>query len=235
MPVAVITGANRGIGLELTRQYVDDGWHVYAITRRSSDELDSLAESGSVTVIPADLTDDNSLRAAVAAIDAESVDLLVNNAGTMGNGTFEELGFAFQAFGTFDRDEWHKVFDINVFTPQAMCELLADKLERAERGVAATISSMLGSHELNTSGSIYAYRASKAAVNSIMKSMGSDLGKRGVIAVALHPGWVQTDMGGAGADVTVTDSVTGLRNVIAGLSADDAGSFFAYDGQQMPW
>lgn len=235
MPVAVITGANRGIGLELTRQYLDDGWQVYALTRRSSDELDSLARPGSLTVITADLTDDASLRAAVETIDAEAVDVLVNNAGTMGNGSFEEIGFAFQAFGRFDRDEWQKVFDINVFTPQALCELLADKLASAERGVAATISSMLGSNELNTSGSLYAYRASKAAVNSIMKSMGSDLGKRGVIAVALHPGWVQTDMGGAGADVPVTDSVTGLRQVIGRLTADDAGGFFAYDGQRMPW
>ncbi len=235
MPVAVITGANRGIGLELTRQYLDDGWQVCALVRRSSDELDTLAESGSLTVIATDLTDDSSLAAAVEAIDADAVDLLINNAGSMGNGSFEEHGFAFQAFGRFDREEWQRVFDINVFTPQALSELLADKLEKAERGIAATISSMLGSNELNTSGSIYAYRASKAAVNSIMKSMGSDLGKRGVIAVALHPGWVQTDMGGAGADVTVTDSVSGLRKVLGGLTIDDAGGFFAYDGKAMPW
>lgn len=235
MPVAVITGANRGIGLELTRQYLDDGWKVYAITRRTSHDLDGLASSGSLTVINADLTDDSSLRAAVEAIDARAVDVLINNAGTMGDGSFEEVGFDFQAFGRFNRDEWREVFNINVFTPQALCELLARKLEKAERGVAVTISSMLGSNELNTSGSIYAYRASKAAVNSIMKSMGSDLGKRGVIAVALHPGWVQTDMGGANADVTVTDSVAGLRKVIAGLTADDSGGFFAYDGQRMPW
>ncbi len=235
MPVAVITGANRGIGLELTRQYLDEGWHVYAITRRTSHDLDGLAASGALTVINADLTDDSSLAAAVEAIDAEAVDLLINNAGTMGDGSFEEIGFDFQAFGRFNRDEWREVFNINVFTPQALCELLAGKLEKADRGVAATISSMLGSNELNTSGSIYAYRASKAAVNSIMKSMGSDLGKRGIIAVALHPGWVQTDMGGANADVAVTDSVAGLRQVIAGLTADDAGGFFAYDGQRMPW
>jgi NAD(P)-dependent dehydrogenase (short-subunit alcohol dehydrogenase family) len=94
---------------------------------------------------------------------------------------------------------------------------------------------MLGSNELNTFGSLYAYRASKAAVNAIMKSMGIDLGKRGIIAAALHPGWVQTDMGGASADVAVTDSVSGLRNVIAGLTPDDAGAFIGYDGQRLPW
>ena len=235
MPVLVITGANRGIGLELTRQYLADGWQVFALTRSSSDALDDLAASSDLTIIKTDLTDDNSLARAVETIDVDAVDLLINNAGTMGNGSFEEHGFDFQAFGRFDRDEWRQVFDINVFTPQALSELLAAKLEKADRGVLATISSMLGSNELNTSGSIYAYRASKAAVNSIMKSMGSDLGKRGVIAVALHPGWVQTDMGGAAADVPVTESVSGLRKVIAGLTADDAGGFFAYNGDSMPW
>ncbi len=235
MPTAVITGANRGIGLELTRQYLGDGWKVYAIVRRQSAELDALADSGQLVTITADLTDDDSLRAAVAGIDDAAVDLLINNAGTMGDGSFETDGFGFQAFGRFDRDEWRRVFDINVFTPQALSEIMADKLAAADRGVVVTISSMLGSNELNTSGSLYAYRASKAAVNSIMTSMGHDLGKRGVIAVAMHPGWVQTDMGGAGADVTVSDSVTGLRSVIDGLTADDGGAFIAYDGTRMPW
>ena len=235
MPIAVITGANRGIGLELTRQYLDDGWKVYAIVRSQSSELDALAAESPLSIVTADLTDDSSLSDAVAAIEDEAVDLLINNAGTMGDGTFDADGFKFQAFGRFNRDEWPRVFDINVFTPQSLAELMADRLADADRGVVVTISSMLGSNELNTAGSIYAYRASKAAVNSIMRSMGHDLGKRGIIAVALHPGWVQTDMGGANADVTVTDSVAGLRTVIAGLTADDAGAFIAYDGTRMPW
>ena len=235
MPTAVITGTNRGIGLELTRQYLADGWRVITLTRNRSPELEHLSESGDLDIIDADLTDDGSLRAATEAIEADAIDLLINNAGTMGDSSFDKDGFSVQAFGRFDRDEWRRVFDINVFTPQALTELLADRLANAEHGVAVTISSMLGSNELNSSGSLYAYRASKAAVNSIMKSMGTDLGKRGVIAVALHPGWVQTDMGGQNADVTVPDSVRGLRNVIADLTPDDAGAFIAYDGKRMPW
>ncbi|MEO1247003.1 MAG: SDR family oxidoreductase [Pseudomonadota bacterium] len=235
MPVAVITGANRGIGFELTQQYVQDGWDVYALVRRSSQALDALAATGLLHVVVADLTNDLALDGAVADIGAPAVDLLLNCAGTMGEGSFEKQGLAFQSFGTFDRDEWRRVFEINVFTPQALTERLADKLQRAERGVVATLSSMLGSNGLNEAGSLYGYRASKAAVNSIMKSMGIDLGKRGIIAVALHPGWVRTDMGGAHADVSVQDSVSGLRQVIAGLSAADAGAFIAYDGSSMPW
>lgn len=235
MPTAVITGANRGIGLELTRQYLDDGWTVYALTRNSSPELDALAGSDDLEIISADLTSDASLTAAVAGIRANAVDLLINNAGTMGDGSFETEGFKFQSFGRFNRDEWRRVFDINVFTPQALTELMVDKLASAEHGVVVTLSSMLGSNELNTSGSLYAYRASKAAVNAIMRSMGHDLGRRGVIAVALHPGWVRTDMGGANADVPVTESVSGLRDVIAALKPDDGGAFIAFDGTRMPW
>ncbi len=235
MPTAVITGTNRGIGLELTRQYLGDGWKVYALTRSRSDDLDQLAETGQLVIVPTDLTSDEGLRDAVAGIKEAAIDLLVNNAGTMGDGSFDSDGFQVQAFGRFDRDEGRRVFDINVFTPQALAELMADKLASAERGVVVTLSSMLGSNELNTSGSLYAYRASKAAVNSIMKSMGHDLGKRGVIAAALHPGWVQTDMGGSGAEVQVRQSVTGLREVIDGLTPDDAGAFIAYDGTRMPW
>ncbi len=235
MPVAVITGANRGIGLELTRQYLEEGWTVYALIRSSSAALDELAGGGSLELINCDLTDDGQLKKAAAQIAAPAVDLLLNCAGTMGHGSFEEQGLKFQSFGSFDREEWRRVFDINVFTPQSLTELLADRLAAAERGVVATLTSMLGSNQLNTAGSLYGYRASKAAVNSIMKSMGIDLGKRGVIAVALHPGWVRTDMGGKHADVEVVDSAAGLRKVVAGLTADDAGAFVAYDGTRMPW
>ena len=235
MPVAVITGANRGIGLELCRRYVGEGWTVYALLRRSSAALEALARDGALHVVTCDLTDDGELAQAAASISEPAVDLLLNCAGTMGHGSFEEQGLKFQAFGSFDREEWRQVFDINVFTPQALTELLADRLAAADRGVVATLTSMLGSNQLNTVGSLYGYRASKAAVNSIMRSMGIDLGKRGVIAVALHPGWVRTDMGGKHADVEVTDSAAGLTRVIAGLTADDAGAFLAYDGTRMPW
>lgn len=235
MPVAIITGANRGLGLEFARQCLEDGWRVIAINRRSSGALAKLAELHPVQIIETDLTDDESLAAAVKQIKDPSIDLLMNNAGMMGDASFAKVGFGYQVFGSFNRDEWRRVFDINVFTPIALTELLAEKLEAADRPVVVTISSMLGSNAMNTVGNVYAYRASKAAVNSIMKSMGTNLGTRGIIAVAMHPGWVKTEMGGADADLTPEESVAGMRRVLGALKLSDSGRFIAWDGKEMPY
>jgi NAD(P)-dependent dehydrogenase (short-subunit alcohol dehydrogenase family) len=235
MPIAVITGANRGLGFGLARSYAEDGWRVIALNRSSSEQLDALARDYPLEILLADLTDDRSLADAVARIDTDSVDVLINCAGTMGDKDFSEVGFKYQLFGSFDRAEWLRVFDINVCTPQAVTELLADKLEAADRGCVVTLSSMLGSNAMNSVGNIYAYRASKAAVNSIMRSAGVNLGKRGIIAIALHPGWVQTDMGGPEADISVAESVAAMRRVIDELSPGDGGKFYAWDGSEMPY
>ena len=235
MPVLIITGANRGLGLEFVRQYAADGWTIVTINRRSSNELDALADDYPIEIIAADLTDDASLRHAVQQIRHDAVDLLINNAGAMGDGSFADSGFEYQAFGTFNRDEWLRVFDINVCTPMAITEMLADRLEKSRQPVVVTLSSMLGSNALNTMGNLYAYRASKAAVNSIMKSMGVNLQQRGITCVAVHPGWVRTDMGGSQADIEAPESIAGLREAIAGLSLEDSGRFLNYRGETMPY
>lgn len=235
MPTLIITGANRGLGLEFVRQYSADGWTVVTISRRTSDELSALAERYGTQVITADLTDDDSLRTAVSQIEPMTIDLLINNAGTMGDGSFSVEGFDYQAFGKFDRREWLRVFDINVCTPMALCELLVDKLQAADDSIIVTLSSMLGSNALNTIGNSYAYRASKAAVNSITKSMGINLRSRGITCVALHPGWVRTEMGGPDADIDARESVSGMRDTIAKLSLDDTGRFIAWTGDAMPY
>ncbi len=235
MPTALITGANRGIGYELARQYLNEGWDIIALVRNSSGELDALAEGGNLTIVKADLTNDDSLRSAVAEIEADSIDLLVNNAGTMGRGTFSDSGMEYQKFGSFDREEWADVFNINVYTPMAMVELLVDKLKASDKAVVVTISSMLGSNAMNSFGNLYAYRASKAAVNSIMKSLGMNLKGDGIISIAVHPGWVRTEMGGSDADISAQEAVSGIRSVVAGLTINDAGRFIAYDGKEMPY
>ncbi|MDX1515727.1 MAG: SDR family oxidoreductase [Woeseiaceae bacterium] len=235
MPLAVITGANRGLGLEFTRQYLAAGWQVVTISRRRSAELEELQRGNALRIIDADLGDDRSLDAAVAGIDDEVVDLLINNAGMMGDGSFAESGLAYQAFGTFDRDEWHRVFDINVCTPMALTERLVHKLAAAEQGIVVTLSSMLGSNALNTAGNLYAYRVSKAAVNSLMRSMGINLRDRGIIGVALHPGWVRTQLGGPDAELDPAAAVRACIGVIDRLEARDSGRFFAYHGGEMPY
>ena len=235
MPNVLITGANRGIGLELTRQYQDDGWNVTAFVRSSSDGLDEVAAKGNVQVVTADLTDDAALKTAVDTVEAESLDLLINNAGMMGSSQYAGTDRAWQPFGTFDREEWHEVFDINVFTPLALTELLVDKLRAAEKPVVAMMSSQLGSIDNNLSGGLYVYRSSKTAVNAIMKSLAVNLKDDGITCVSLHPGWVKTDMGGPNADVPVSMSASGLRNVLSKVSIKDSGRFVAFDGRDLPY
>lgn len=235
MAVIVITGANRGLGLEMASQYLAAGERVYTLSRKSSAELEALADTGRLTSILAELTTDSSLRQAVQHIDAKEVDILINNAGSMGNGNFATPDVPFQPFGSFDRDEWLRIYDINVCTPMAVTELLVDKLAAAKTGRVVTLSSMVGSSAWNTIGNLYPYRASKAAVNSMMKSMGINLLERGIIAAAIQPGWVRTDMGGPAADLAPADSIAAVRKTIAGLNDADAGMLFTHDGEPAPY
>jgi len=230
----LITGANRGLGLGLARVYLEDGWKVIAVNRRSSPELDAL-QNGHLDIRLCDLTNDEQLEAMAKSLAGHPIDVLINNAGRMVKTGSEETAGKLQGFGHFDREVWRQIFDINVFTAMYLAELLADNLSRSERGRIVTLSSMLGSMALNTSGGIYAYRASKASVNAIVKSLSIDLAGRGIIAIAQHPGWVKTDMGGQGADIDVQTSVTGMKAVFDGLTQEDSGKFLSWEGSEMPW
>lgn len=230
----LITGANRGLGLGLTRVYLEDGWRVMTLSRKSSPELESLA-GPRLEVHRCDLTDDSQLAAFAELQSGREIDVLINNAGRMAWSDNTASGESTQGFGHFDRSLWHDVFDINLFTAMSMAELFAGHLARSGRGRLVTISSMLGSMKMNSSGGLYAYRASKAGVNAIMKSMAVDLAERGIIAIAQHPGWVQTDMGGKGADIDAETSTRGMKTVIDGLRPEDNGKFLSWDGSEMPW
>ncbi|RPH97473.1 MAG: SDR family oxidoreductase [Lysobacterales bacterium] len=227
MPTVLITGANRGLGLGLARAYLADGWQVVAAVRQSSAELEAL-RNGSLDIRQLDLCNDDELAALAGNLGDRPIDVLINNAGRQA-----EPGR--QGLGDFDRGSWRAVFDINLFTPMRLAELFLDHLERSGRGRIVTVSSDLGSMALNTFGGFYAYRASKAAVNAITRSMAIDLAGRGIIAIALHPGWVLTDMGGPDAQLTVETSVRGLQQVIDGLRPEDSGKFLSWDGLELPW
>ncbi|MEL7296253.1 MAG: SDR family oxidoreductase [Pseudomonadota bacterium] len=234
----LITGAGRGLGLEFARQYLADGCRVVVLQRAPSDALSALmsgAGGDRLSVGYCDLTDDNAMRDAVATLDIGALDVLIHNAGSMGRRTFGEAGQAAQALGTFDRAEWDALFDINVYTPLALTELLLPALKRSSQPKVIAISSVLGSIGANNAGGIYGYRASKAALNAIVKSLSIDLAGDKVIATALHPGWVRTDMGGSDAHLSATESVTGLRQVIDSLDLDRSGHFIGYDGEPLPW
>lgn len=230
----MITGANRGLGLGLTRAFLSDGWTVIALARRRSPELDAL-ECPELEIHTLDLVDDRALADLADRLSGRAIDVLFNNAGRMAHRDSPHKEGGTQGFGHFDRALWHEVFDINLFTPMALAERFAENLARSPRGCIVTMTSTLGSMASNTRGGLYAYRASKAGVNAITKSMAIDLAERNIIAVALHPGWVRTDMGGSRAPVDVETSVDGMKRVIENLRPEDSGKVLAWDGSELPW
>lgn len=228
----MITGANRGIGLEFARRYCQNGWQVIALVRHQSDALEALTVRG-LEIISCDLTDTQELEAVAGQLASQEIDLLINNAGVMGTSTFSETGKHKQGLHDFDRSEWQQVFETNVFTPAHLTSLLLEQLNDGARVV--TISSSMGSISGNNFGGWFAYRASKAAVNALMKSTALELAERGIVSLALHPGWVQTDMGGAHADIDTATSVAGMMKVIDEITIEDSGSFLSFDGRELPY
>jgi NAD(P)-dependent dehydrogenase (short-subunit alcohol dehydrogenase family) len=174
-----------------------------------------------------DVTDAASVRNAAQELHATPVDLIINNAGTAGKPG--------QTTGNIDYTNWLKVLEVNTLSPVRVVEAFAELVARSERRVIVTITSGMGSLTDNTEGGSIAYRTSKAAVNMAMRSVAVDLGRRGIICIVMHPGWVRTDMGGSSAPLTPEQSVSAMRRVIARLSPPDSGKFFDYDGREHPW
>ena len=232
MPTVLITGASRGLGLEFVRQYDADGWRVIAGCRNphAAQELSAIASASGdqVSVHRLDVEDLPGVdRLATELVDVP-VDVLINNAGSAGSRTAA-------VFGQSNFDDWLTMFRVNVMGPMKVSEAFAANLEAGTGKAIATVSSQLGSMALNTTGGIYAYRATKAAVNAVMRSLSIDLASRSLKVVILHPGWVKTDMGGPQAPIESVTSVGGMRTVIARLTANTSGQFFMYDGTSLPW
>ena len=227
MPSVLITGANRGLGLELARQYAADGWTVHAACRdpSSARELANIASSGSLSVVQMDVTDPAAIERAARAV-SEPIDVLINNAGIMGES---------QSFGRMDYAAWEAVLRVNTLAPLRVTEAFAGHLGRSDRRLIVTITSGLASIGENTSGGWIAYRSSKAAVNMVMRSVAVGLAARRITCVVVSPGWVQTDMGGPSATLTPAESVSALRRLFARLGPSDSGKFFGYDGQEVAW
>lgn len=237
MPSVLVTGANRGLGLEFVRQYLADDWQVIACCRRTSEPLEVLRQGSpdALVIDEFELTDPAGLQAFADRLGTRPVDVLINNAGTMGRGSFATEGLAPFRFGSADVDDWASVFHLNVFVPMKLSELLVENVAASQMRRIVTLTSMLGSIAMNTVGGLYAYRASKAAVNAMMRSMAIDLADRGIIAIPLHPGWVRTELGGEKAQIDAPAAVSGMRGVIERLTPAQAGSFLAYDGETLPW
>ncbi|MBV8500995.1 MAG: SDR family oxidoreductase [Paucibacter sp.] len=221
MSQVLIVGASRGIGLEFVRQYREAGDAVVATARKEEDLL-RLRELGA-TALKLDVLDAASVSGLAWQIDGHAFDVAVVNAGvnvrSSGLNTPTELDF-------------DKVMHTNVLGPMRVIPQIAEALAPGAR--LAVLSSRMGSIGARTSHSDWLYRASKSAVNSVLKDTSLALAGR-AICVSLHPGWVRTDMGGAGADIDVSTSVAGMRSVLASVKAEHNGSYFNYDGQVIPW
>jgi NAD(P)-dependent dehydrogenase (short-subunit alcohol dehydrogenase family) len=231
MPTTLITGANRGLGLEFARQYAADGWQVYATCRdpNSASELRRLADASNnkVQIMALDVTDLASIKAAATKLEGQSIDLLLNNAGIGG-----PRG---QTIGNIDYDAWEKVLDVNTMGPLRVSEAFVDNVARSERKLIVALTSGMGSIADNTSGGAFAYRSSKAAMNMVMRSLAIDLAPRGITCVVINPGWVRTDMGGPRGTQTPAQSVTKLRRLIDDLEPAHSGKFLNHDGREYAW
>nr|VFJ54114.1 MAG: NAD(P)-dependent dehydrogenase, short-chain alcohol dehydrogenase family [Candidatus Kentron sp. FM]VFJ56246.1 MAG: NAD(P)-dependent dehydrogenase, short-chain alcohol dehydrogenase family [Candidatus Kentron sp. FM]VFK10156.1 MAG: NAD(P)-dependent dehydrogenase, short-chain alcohol dehydrogenase family [Candidatus Kentron sp. FM] len=240
MPTILITGANRGIGLELTRQYADDGWTIFACCRspENAHELNKLADgfgdrgnsrdNDSVNIYSLDVTNTAQRTSLATQLKGRPIDILCNNAAVSGD-------WDKQGFGQCQAHEWLEVLHTNVVAPMLMMQDFVENVAASERKIIANMSSLLGSISQNLSGGRYLYGPSKAALNMINMSCAHDLAERAITVVALHPGWVRTDMGGPEATLSIEESVTALRKNLAGITFSDSGRFIDIDGATIPW
>lgn len=227
MPTVLITGAGRGLGFELAKQYAADGWTVIATVREPKAGAKLAALGKAVEVHIADVTD----RAAVARfakdLNGAPVDVLICNAGIYG-----PKG---DPFGRTDYAAWEQVMRVNVLAPMATVEALIDNVAASRLKRIVMMSSQLGSLTLSKDGRDPIYRSSKTALNQVMRTLAVQLADRGITVISVSPGWVQTDMGGPAAPLTPEVSMAGVRKVIAGLTPKDSGTFIHFDGTRNPW
>jgi NAD(P)-dependent dehydrogenase (short-subunit alcohol dehydrogenase family) len=220
----LITGANRGIGLELSRQYAAAGWQVIGTARRP-DDAEALRETGA-EVMQLDVTDPQSVDSLERGLDGRPIDMLINNAGILPlMWTLEEVDF----------EQFNRILAVNTVGPVRVTKALLSNLRAGGLKTVVNITSNLGSIAANTDGGFYGYRESKAALNMFTRSLAADLGPEGFTCITVHPGWVKTDMGGSSAPVEVEDSAAGIRRVIDSLSPADNGTFWTFEGDQMAW
>jgi NAD(P)-dependent dehydrogenase (short-subunit alcohol dehydrogenase family) len=226
MTTVLVTGANRGIGLEFVKQYAADGADIIACCREPA-KADALKKvSGKVRITALDVADPKSVEALQHDLKDQPIDILINNAGISGPRERTE--------GIIPAEKWVQVFAVNSVAPVTVAFAFHENLKRSHDKKLVTITSQLGSIA-NHGGGALPYHASKAAVNSFMHGLSKEWAKDGIFVGIFHPGWVQTDMGGKSAPVTPEQSVTGLRARIAELNAKNSGTFRDFANKELAW
>ena len=226
MPTVLITGANRGIGLELAKQYAGDGWSVIATARdpKNADGLNAL--KGDLRVEGLEVTDEKQIATLAKKLKGTAIDVLLNNAGML---------TGYEPFGETDTASWLQTLHVNSIAPLKLTEALVEHVASSRQKKVASITSGMGSIGSHASTGAYAYRSSKAALNMVMVTAANELRSRGISVAVISPGWVKTDMGGANATLDVKQSAAGIRKVIDKLNVGISGQFFNYSGENLPW
>ena len=237
MPTVLITGANRGLGLEFTRQYAADGWEVIACCRNpdSADELLAIAaDNGDVVIEKLDVVDHAAIEALASKYAGVPIDVLLNNAGIIGPLPIAE-NIERQHFGSMEYDVWEDVLRVNTFAPVKMAEVFLENVAASEQKKIVTISSTVGSiTEMAIPG--LAYASSKTALNRVMTIIAGQVKERGIIVAMYCPGYVKTRMDAFGyAMVEIPDSIAALRPMIAALTIEQTGSYTGHDGRTIGW
>ena len=229
MSTVLIAGASRGIGLELAKQYASNGDNVIACARDTSaasllDEAASGADN--ISVQQMDIGDPASIEAAAAAIGDAPIDILIVSAGAVGGGR--------QTLDDLDIEEWHRTLDINTIGPALVAKAFKPNLVASGNGNLMIMTSQLAASTWPMGG-MYIYSSTKAGVSKVGQILALDWAADPVTVTVVHPGWVQTDMGGPQAEITAEESASGIRNVIAGLTKEDSGKFYKWNGDIHPW
>ncbi|MBK1873201.1 SDR family oxidoreductase [Marinobacter sp. 1-3A] len=218
--LVVITGANRGIGLELARHYASEGYEVVGVCRQSSDELAKVARQ---VIEGVDVTTAEGIAKLKTGLAGKHISLLINNAGLLQD----------EVLGSIDFDSIRTQMEINAYAPLRVAEALIPLMGQGSK--IANITSRMGSIADNDSGGRYGYRASKAALNAFGKSLAMDLKPKGIAVAQLHPGFVKTRMVNFGGLITPEESARGLVEQIARLNLENTGSFWHSNGEELPW
>ncbi|MBN1122756.1 MAG: SDR family oxidoreductase [Anaerolineae bacterium] len=228
----LITGANRGIGLEFTRQYLERGDRIFAACRNpdAAAELHALADAypDRLSIIQMEVTDDASIVAAADAVrrETKALDLLINNAGIISHG---------ERIDNLSRETLMRLFDVNAVSPMIVTQHFINLVAKGRSPKIINITSGAGSLENKDEGTFYSYGASKSALNMFSKTLANELRSRRIVVVALHPGWVQTDMGGRGAHLKPERAIRSMIQLIDGLKKNDTGRYLQWDGRDLPW
>lgn len=232
MSSILVTGSNRGLGLEWVRQYAGLGWRVYATCRfpGQADELQQLAERhDTISIHQLDVTYPDHIQQLAEDLQDAPLDILVNNAGVY----FERLGK--DRLGTIDYEAWLETLKVNTLGTVRVTEALCSNLARSQKRLAVAITSTMGSIEDTATPNDYAYRSSKAALNTVMKGLAYELEPLGIGILLVHPGSVRTRMGGSEGTFSVEESVNNMRKLVDGFKSADSGRFYRYDGTIIPW